>query len=288
MSMISYRKEREARVEALTGHRYIGPAWGGTNRAFARRDHIDVRNEEGHTLRLWRHGPMSIDCPSGSIVAQDAMFLLTGEWACPACMTMVARIRRRRGMDQLLYYADLSSGERERLDAPSSKIAMHTRCKLRSLRDDEIDLMVEEQGFHKPLADRYKDRFRSRMGRLVARDPELHGWSVTVYAATGDRLHCDSSVHVRAFRKSSKYLYLHVPMRRMFLDDSLLFRGGRFIGGIESETRTTMTAWAVKVASPLTKTAWALAHFEKNESGDWYFAHWKRQTTTTTKTKGGR
>jgi len=275
-----YEKEREERVKALTGLRYIATVW--TNRAFPRRGYIDVRTQAAHVLRVWRHGPMSLFCPCGDIRAQDAMFLLTNEWACGECMAVVAYVRRRRSMDRMLYNADLSRAERDQLDTPTSKVGMDTRARERDSRGSAIRVMLDEQGYHKPLADRYKDRFRSRMTRLILKDVELSAWTVTPYMTTGSELACDVSTHARAFRKTSKYLYLHLPRRLMFQPDDRLLCGGRFIGGIETETATTMTAWAIKVGSPLKATGWALAHFERNESGDWFLRHWKRQT------KGGK
>jgi hypothetical protein len=274
-----YEKEREERVKALTGHRYIGTSWN--NRAIPRRGYIDVRTPAAHVLRVWRHGPMSLFCPCGDIRAQDAMFLLTNEWACGECMAIVAYVRRRRSMDLTLYHADLSRAERDQLDTPMSKIGMATRARERDQLGSAIRVMLEEQGYHKPLADRYKGRFQGRMSRLIMKDVELSAWTVTPYMANGSELACDVSTHARAFRKTSKYLYLRLPRRLMFQPDDRLLRGGRFIGGIETETEQTMTAWAIKVGSPLKATGWALAQFERNESGDWYFRHWKR-------TKGGK
>jgi hypothetical protein len=272
-----YGKDRMERVFALTGGEYIPYGWSSGIRAFARGGYIDLRTSKGHTLRLWKHGPMSLYCPHGNIQQQDAMFLLTGAWPCVDCMSVVATIRVRRGMDRVLYFGDLSREARVALDTPSSKIGMESRVKKRRLLEEEVHYLLDEQGYHKPLMDRYKDRFRARMDRLVKQDKELTTWMVTVSMATDGVMQCIPSVHTRAFRQSRRYLYLYLPRQKMFEADDRLVRGGRFLGGIETETATTMVAWAVKVASPLNKTAWALAHFERNDRGEWCFRYWKRQ-----------
>jgi hypothetical protein len=162
-------------------------------------------------------------------------------------------------------------------------VGSNQRRQDRAKRDEDMEALAQKEGFHTPLAKRYRDRFTLVMNDIAKQDKELGGWEISMLVS--NRLYAEPSVHARPFRKTRKYLYLFMPVNMMFKPKEQLLRGGRLIGGIVAETDTTMLAWAVKVGASLSKTAWALAHFERNESGDWCFRHWKR---TKTKTNGDK
>lgn len=262
-----YRAEAMARREAMgAGHYYLNAV---SHRAH--KGYVDILFQHGHTIRFWDHGPLTLlDCTGGSIGDQDASFIFGAGWACQPCMELVSSQRWAGGACGVDGSWDTYLFMRDRY---KSKDDAH-KATARTRRDAASREIHEALRYDLPLAQRYKVRLERRVLNIAAQDESMKAWSVTVIA--GRVLAVEASVHQRPFRKSHKYLYLHVPLSLAARPDSELFIGGMLCAGVVLRTDTELIAWAVRFGTPASTTEWRHGVFRRDANNNWAFHHWRR------------
>jgi len=235
-----------------------------------------------HTVRVWRHGPISLlDCDRGTISGQDTMRLFGAENDCPMCMALVQHVRAHRGWHDAAWSMSGSSGQLNQMvhafrpqlmtyDHRTGKWAQKVGERKQRDRDREVYLRTHPAtgNYAKRVAATVKNAF-STMDRASLPDFSIVGTVSTGYSAA-------ATCYKRGWGRGDKRLRLTVPplWYKVFRECGGVM-DGYIVGAILSQTEDTMVRWAVKPMSPVDRTTWWRASFAK-VNGVWRFDRFLR------------
>lgn len=230
-----------------------------------------------HTVRFWKHGPISLmDCDHGTISGQDTMRLFGAGADCPACTGLVQSVRAHRGLRECQWYfpGSTSLGPILRMfDAANDGKRLQDRVRRDTERRDAV-MAVPVSG---TLEARIKVAI-DRGIRVAARETDLAGWSLNVKVGTG--FMAAARCYKRGWGQGEKRVDLTVPMSwaRTFRE-CRGYMGVHLVGAVLSTSPDGLRreAIAFKVQSPVDRSAWWYATFTRASVDEtWVLDKWRR------------
>lgn len=236
---------------------------------------------ETHTVRVWRHGPISLlDCTHGTISQQDTMRLFGAENDCPMCTTLVQHIRAHRGWHDARWVmqgyahrvADMVMAFRPQLMTLNHATGRwEQRGELRKSRDREREAYLMTH----PSGD-YAAKVRGVITYALnnTRAQTVADWNVRATVSTG--YSASATCYKKGWGKADKRLGLTVPPAwlRVYRECGGVM-DGYIVGAILSQTADTMVRWAIKPMSPVDRTTWWRASFTRINASDPTAPQWR-------------
>jgi hypothetical protein len=237
-----------------------------------------------HTVRVWRHGPISLlDCDQGSINGQDTMRLFGAATDCPGCMALVQHVRAHRGWSDAQWvipgngygFATMRTVFRDQFmqQGVDGTWNWEEKGKARAYRDRDRTSFMDSR----PVRGDYAARVAGTIGSMLngVRPFHLAGFDIRGSMSTG--YSASATCYKRGWGKGNKRLSLTVPPSWLkVLWDCGGVLDGYLVGATLSQTATTRECWAIKPLSPVDQTTWWRARYQRNEAGAWKFKSFVR------------